>query len=297
MAVKDNQYHSAPPDLRLTKTNTMSLLKTNDGTTLFYKDWGTGKPVVFVHACAMTSAFWEYIMLHLNSQGLRCIAYDQRGHGRSDDPGTGYDFDTLTDDLHSLLEQLDLRDVTLVGHSMGGGEVIHYQARYGHTGRVAKLALIGTPDCLRLTADNPEGIDSNLFEQILATTIAKDFPKWLDDNVDAFYLPATFGVSDGVIRWTVDMMRTTPMRTVVDCQRETFSVDLRNDVRQIKIPTLVIHGDMDASIPFRCGKAIAEAIPGSLFSHYPGAPHGLMITHADEVNKDLVSFIQDGSRG
>jgi len=271
----------------------MSLITTTDGTMLFYKDWGTGKPVVFVHGCAMTSAFWEYMMLHLNSRGLRCIAYDQRSHGRSDDPGSGYDFDTLADDLHSVLEHLDLQDVTLVGHSMGGGEIIRYQARYGHCGRVSKLALIGTPDCLQLKDDNPEGIGNNLFEEMLATTIGKDFPKWLDDNVDAFYLPVTFGVSDGIIRWTVDMMRTTPMRAVVDCQRQTFYVDLRSDVRQINIPTLVIHGDLDASIPFRCGKAIAEAIPGSVFKAYPGAPHGIIITHADELNSDLAAFIQD----
>ena len=275
----------------------MSLLTTTDGTALFYKDWGTGKPVVFVHGAAMTSAFWEYIMLHLNSRGLRCIAYDQRGHGRSDDPGSGYDFDTLADDLHSFLEQLELQDVILVGHSMGGAEIIRYQARYGHSGRVSKMVLIGTPDCLRHAADNPEGIENDLFEEILATTIAKDFPKWLDDNVDAFYLPATFGISDGTIRWTIDMMRTTPMRTVVDCQRQTFRVDLRNDLRKITIPTLVIHGDQDASIPFRCGKAIADAIPSSVFKAYPGAPHGIIITHADQVNKDLLSFIHGDLAG
>jgi non-heme chloroperoxidase len=293
MAVKDNQYHFAPGDLCFIKTNTMSLLTTTDGTTLFYKDWGTGKPVVFVHGAAMTSAFGEYIMLHLNSQGLRCIAYDQRGHGRSDDPGSGYNFDTLANDLHSLLETLGLQDVTLIGHSMGGGVIIRYQARYGHSGRVSKLCLIGTPDCLRKAADNPEGIEDSLFEEMLAATIAKDFPKWLDDNVNPFYLPATFDVSDGIIRWTIDMMRTTPMRTVVDCQRETFRADLRNDVRQISIPTLVIHGDLDASIPFRCGKAIADTIPGSVFKAYPGAPHGIMITHADQVNNDLLSFINE----
>lgn len=293
MAAKDNQYQAARADLRFIKTNTMPLLTTTDGTTLFYKDWGTGKPVVFVHGCAMTSAFWEYMMLHLNSEGLRCIAYDQRGHGRSDDPGSGYDFDTLADDLDSLLEHLDLRGVTLVGHSMGGGEILRYQTRYGHYGRVSKLVLIGTPDCLRLTADNPEGIPDSMFEEMLATTIAKDFPKWLDENVDAFYLPATFGVSDGMIRWTIDMMRTTPMRTVVDCQRQTFTVDLRNDVRKINIPTMVIHGDLDASIPFRCGKAIADSIPGSVFKAYPGAPHGIIITHAAQVNNDLAAFIQD----
>ena len=174
---------------------------------------------------------------------------------------------------------------------MGGAEIIRYQARHGHSGRVSKMALIGTPDCLRKAADNPEGIEDSLFEEMLAATIAKDFPKWLDDNVDPFYLPATFGVSDGIIRWTIDMMRTTPMRTVVDCQRQTFRADLRNDLRKITIPTLVIHGDQDASIPFRCGKAIAEAIPDCLFKAYPGAPHGIIITHADQVNNDLVSFI------
>jgi pimeloyl-ACP methyl ester carboxylesterase len=268
----------------------MSFLTTDNGTTLFYKDWGKGRPVVFLHAWAMSSAFWEYTMLSFLSHGIRCIAYDRRGHGRSDDPGHGYDFETLTDDLHSFLEKLDLRDVILVGHSMGGAEAIHYQARYGHAGRVSKLALLGAPDCLRLAADNPEGVTDDQITYALGT-IAADFPKWLDDNVDPFYLPDTYGISTGMIHWTIDMMLQTPLYPAIECQRQTLYIDLREDVRQIRIPTLVIHGDQDASIPFRCGQAIAGTIPGCVFKPYPGAPHGLMMTHAAQVNNDLLSFI------
>lgn len=268
----------------------MSFLTTKNGTTLFYKDWNKGKPIVFVHACGMTSAFWESLMLNLGAQGIRCIAYDKRGHGRSDDPGHGYDFDALSDDLHSLLEQLDLRDVTLVGHSMGGGEVLRYQTRHGHAGRVSKLALLGTPDYLRLAADNPEGVPEDMITRVLAI-LSKDFPQWLNDNVDPFYLPETFGISNGIIQWTVNMMLQTSMRALIDCQHSTFTTDLRIDARQITIPTLVIHGDKDASIPLRCGQAIAGMIAGSHLKVYPGAPHGLIVTHAEQLGNDLLSFI------
>jgi non-heme chloroperoxidase len=291
MSFKGNPCRAGRADLCFIKINTMPFIKTNDGTTLFYKDWGTGKPVVFIHGAGMNSTFWEYNMVALNSKGLRCIAYDRRSHGLSDDPGTGYDFDTLTDDLHSLLAQLDLRDVTLVAHSMGGGEIIRYQARYAKAGRVSKVVLIGVPDYLRKAADNPEGIDSELFEQNLATTLGKDFPQWLNDNVDPFYLPETFGISEGMKSWTIEMMRQMPLRAVLCCQRLTFETDLREEARQIRIPTLVIHGDKDVSIPFRCGQSFSKLIPGCLFKAYQGAPHGVTITHAEQVNHDLHSFI------
>jgi non-heme chloroperoxidase len=270
----------------------MPFFNTNDGATIFYKDWGKGKPVVFVHAWAMTSVFWEYMMLHLNSQGLRCIAYDRRGHGKSDDPGGGYDFDTLTDDLHCLLEALDLQDVTLVGHSMGGGEGIRYQTRYGSSGRVTRLALLATADYLRRSADNPDGIDGHQLDDALAT-ISGNFLQWLYDNVAPFYLPDIFGVSEDVIRWTIDMMLETSMRAVVDCQQQVMDTDLRREAQQITIPVLIIHGDRDASIPYHCGQALSAMIPRSIFRTYHGAPHGFIVTHANQLKKDLLSFIND----
>lgn len=268
----------------------MSFLTTNDGTTLFYNDWGQGKPVVFVHAWGMNSTFWQYTMIYFRAQGLRCIACDSRGHGRSDDPGYGYDFDTLADDLHCLLEKLDLQDVTLVGHSMGGGVVLRCFSRHGSSGRISRLALLGAADYLPKAGDNPEGIDMSQLNNFLAT-ISTNYLGWLYENIDPFYLPGTFGVSAGTIRWTIDMMLQTSMLAVVDCQQQVITTDFRPEACGITIPTLIIHGDKDASIPFRCGQTFHKLITGSIFKPYRGAPHGLIISHADQVNKDLYDFI------
>jgi len=268
----------------------MAFITSNKGARIFYKDWGVGKPVVFTHPWAMSSDLWGYVMLYLQSQGFRCIALDRRGHGRSDDPGQGFDFDTLADELHDFMEKLDLHDVTLVGYSMGGGEALHYQARYGYTKRVARLALLGSPECVCKKDDNPDGIDVSALNGVLQD-IVTDFPKWLQDGADAFYLPATYGVSQGVIRWTIDMMLQTSMLAAFDCQRNTFFTDFRDDIRQISIPTMVIHGTQDASIPFRCGQAIARTIPGCQFKVYEGAPHGLIMTHPEQIKADLLAFL------
>lgn len=271
----------------------MSFITTNKGTRIFYKDWGTGKPVVFTHPWAMSSDFWGYILVYLQAQGIRCIALDRRGHGRSDDPGQGYDFDTLADDLEEFMEKLDLRDVTLVGYSSGGGEALRYQTRYGHLGRVSRLVLIGAPDCLVRTADNPDGVEAAIVNGVL-DDIFTDFPQWLEDGVDAFYLPGKYGVSQGIIHWTIDMMLQTPMLAAMECQRNTLFTDFREDIRKVSIPTLVIHGNADASIPFRCGEAIARTIPGCQFRVYQDAPHGLIITHAEQIKADLLTFIGGG---
>jgi non-heme chloroperoxidase len=177
----------------------MPFLETSDHAALFCKDWGTGKPVVFVHSWGTNSELWQYQMLYLCGQGLRCIAYDQRGHGRSSQPGDGYEYDTLADDLALLLEHLDLREVTLVGHSMGCGEIARYLARHG-SGRIARIVFIGTATPFPLkTADNPDGLDKALFANLWASW-AKDFPKWLADNARPFFLPET---SQEMLQWAI----------------------------------------------------------------------------------------------
>jgi len=268
----------------------MGYLITKDNTKVYYKDWGAGEPVLFVHAWAMSSAFWEYTMLHLNSQGFRCIAYDRRGHGKSDDPGTGYDFDTLINDLHELIENLELRNVVMVGHSMGGCEAINYQIRYGHLNRLSKLVLIGTPDCLLQSVDNPEGLPTDALEQVLSV-YATDFPKWINENAEPFYLPANFNISNEIIHWTINMMLQTSMKAVIECQRQVFYSDKRNAFPKIDIPTMVIHGDNDASIPYKCAQQISQAISKSILKTYAGAPHGLIISHAQQLYKDLIEFM------
>jgi pimeloyl-ACP methyl ester carboxylesterase len=167
-----------------------SFIHRKDGTALFYKDWGTGTPVVFLHGAGLNSNMWMYQMVPLTAQGMRCVAYDRRGHGRSSDPGRGYDFDTLADDLAAVLEALNLRNVTLVGHSMASGEIVRYLTRHGSS-RVSRVAMLGpTTPFLMKTADNPEGYDRAAFEALRALWL-KDFPKWLKDNSPPFFMPET----------------------------------------------------------------------------------------------------------
>jgi non-heme chloroperoxidase len=273
------------------KNNVMPQFTTTDGTTLFYKDFGTGRPLVFVHAAGMDSTFWDYTIPFLLAQGLRCIAYDKRGHGRSDVPGDGYDFDTLAGDLHGLLEKLDLYDVTLIGHSMGGAEIIRYHTLYGSAGRLSRVVFIGTPDCVRQLPDHPAGATEDQIAQRLEE-IANDYPRWLDENIDAFFLQETFGTSDALKDWAQGMMQRTPVHVFVTVNRTVLAADLRAEVRKIRLPALVIHGDKDASIPFSCGESIAAAIPGSIFKAYAGAPHGLNLALKDRVNRDLAEFVK-----
>jgi non-heme chloroperoxidase len=285
-AVWANGTRSADAEGRLLPT---PFLETRDHATLFYKDWGAGKPVVFVHSWATNSDLWQYQMIHLCGQGLRCVAYDQRGHGRSSQPGHGYEYDTLSDDLASLLEHLDLREVTLVGHSMGCGEIVRYLSRHGSS-RVTRVVLIGTATPFALkTPDNPDGVDRAIFDKIRASW-AKDFPKWLGENARPFFVPET---SPEMIRWVIGMCLQASLKALVDCSRAMIETDFRAELPVITVPTLIIHGDADVSQPIeQRGRRTAQLIPGSQFKLYEGAPHGLMFTHMDRLNPDLLAFIK-----
>lgn len=264
-------------------------IETRDRAALFYKDWGAGKPVVFVHGWALNSDMWQYQMVHLAGQGLRCIAFDQRGHGRSGDPGRGYEFDTLADDLAALIERLKLRDVALVGHSMGGGVIARYLTRHG-AGRISRAAMLApTMPFLLKTADNPDGVDRRLFDHLRAA-LAKDFPKWLADNARPFFAAET---SPETIQWGIRMCLQTSLKAVLDCNLAVIETDFRAELRKLSVPTLVIHGDADASAPLALtGKKTAQLIPGSQLKVYEGAPHGLFITHQERLNRDLLAFIK-----
>jgi non-heme chloroperoxidase len=202
----------------------------------------------------------------------------------------GNDYDTLASDLHCLLEKLDLHGVTLIGHSMGGAEIIRYNTLYGNFGRVSRQVLSGTPDCIRKLPDHPEGVDDDLINQRLEE-IAGDYPSWLDKNIDEFFLPETYPISEGMKNWTKVMMLQITVDIFINMSRTVLNADLREEVRNIRIPTLVMHGDRDASIPFFCGQSIADAIPGAVFIAYPGAPHGLNLSLKDKVNRDLAAFV------
>lgn len=283
------QAGAAKTGASATKPAKTPFIATRDGASLFYKDWGNGKPVVFVHSWALNSDMWQYQMIHLAGQGLRCVAFDKRGHGRSSDPAQGYDYNTLADDLAAVIEQLNLREVTLVGHSMGGGEIVRYLSRHGAR-RIARAALVAptTPFILK-TADNPDGVDKSVFEQLRAMW-RKDFPKWLADNARPFFSPET---SPEMIQWGMRMGLQASLKALIDCNRAVVETDFRAEAPKITTPTLIVHGDKDVSAPLELtGRKTARLIPGSKLIVYEGAPHGLFITHMDRLNRDLLAFIK-----
>lgn len=275
----------------------MPFFETRDQTRLFYTDWGTGQPLVFVSSWALGGAMWEYQTVPLAQQGLRCITYDRRSHGRSDDPGCGYDFDTLADDLAALLAHLDLREVTLVGHSMGCAEIARYLARHG-AGRIARAALIApiTP-YLRQTPDNPEGVPQSAREaQIAAFT--RDRAAYMSEGAIKFFglgaqWPGPPLVSAELVQWLIGLILQASPKAALDLMVAYFETDFRPDMRAFTVPTLVIHGDLDRNAPLDfCGRRTAQAIAGSQFTVYAGAPHGLFLTHKDRLNSDLLTFIR-----
>lgn len=263
-------------------------LRTPDGVELFHREWGSGRPVLFVHAWALSSAMWSYQIADLG-QHFRCIAFDRRGHGRSDIPNGGYDLDTLADDLACVIEQLDLHDVALVGMSMGSNEILHYVGRHG-TERISRIALLGptTPFVVQ-TADNAYGAPQAYFEQTWAAW-ASDFPKWIEDNKLPFFTPTT---SPQMMEWVAGMMREVPIPVVIATGRALISTDLRPVLAKIDRPVLILHGDKDQSAPLEVtGRRTAEGIKGAVLKVYPGGPHGLFVTHMKQVNADLLAFLR-----
>lgn len=271
----------------------MSHAKTTDGTSIYFDDWGDGPPAVFVPAAYLNSQMWEYQRPFLARQGLRCIAYDRRGHGRSDRPWTGYDYDTLADDLATVLDHLDLRDVTLIGYSMGSGEVIRYLTRHG-SGRVARIAFVAaTAPFLAHAADNPDGIP----QEVVTATIKRiraDRPRWFADNAEPFFAGAA---SAQLTQWGVRMCIDSTPQSTSGCVESVFATDFRAEIAAITIPTLVIHGGADTSAPVHlCGRRIAELVPNARYREYAGAPHGLFVTHAEQLNRDLLEFHRTSAR-
>ncbi len=267
------------------------VVTTKDGSALFVRDWGAGKPVLFLSGWALPSDFWGYQMLALAQEGYRAIAYDRRGHGRSTDPGRGYDHDTLADDLAAIIDGLSLEGVTVVAHSMGGTEVARYFAR--HAGRgIARVVLVGTiTPCLMKRPDNPAGIDPAMLAPG-AALLARDFPAWIAANTKPFFTPDT---SPAMIAWGQTMMMSTSLLAAAQLARANFATDFRPDVRRIAVPALVIHGDRDASAPLALtAQATVALLPDAKLSVYEGAPHGLPLTHVERLNADLLAFLANG---
>jgi pimeloyl-ACP methyl ester carboxylesterase len=259
-----------------------------DGTRLYHRDWGEGRPVVFLAGWGLPSECWAYQAAALSEEGLRCIAYDRRGHGRSDAPWKGYDYDTLADDLAAVLEQLDLRDVVLVGHSMAGGEIVRYFSRHGGA-RVSRVLFLAPLDpCPARKIDNPTGLPPELFEQFRTQVLMRDYPRWLEENARPFVTPDT---SAEMVDWVRGLMLGTTTKALVECNRAATTADLRPEIANVKVPVLVIHGDKDASTPLETsGRRYAALAPNAELIVYAGAPHGLMFTHVERLNGDILRF-------
>jgi non-heme chloroperoxidase len=272
----------------------MSAITTKDGTRIYYKDWGSGQPVVFSHGWPLSGDAWEDQMMFLGSRGYRCIAHDRRGHGRSSQPWSGNEMDTFADDLAALVETLDLKKAIHVGHSMGGGEVSRYIGRHG-TKRVAKAVLIGAVVPLMLkSVANPDGLPIDAFDKIRADVLA-DRSQFFKDLTTPFYGANRPGakVSQGLRDsfWLQGMQA--GLKCVVDCIRAFSETDFTEDLGKFDVPTLIIHGDDDQIVPIGASAMLSSRlVKGSKLKIYPGAPHGLCSTHKDQINADLLAFLK-----
>ncbi len=260
---------------------------------LYYEDLGKGKPVIFIHGWPLSGAMWEYQITQLPQQGLRCITYDRRGFGHSDKPVGPYDYNTLAADLKAVIDELQVDNVTLVGFSMGGGEIAKYFSLYGGA-KVSKVVLISAvvPYMLK-TDDNPDGVPQEVFDD-MGKKMTDDRPAFLEGfNKDFFGVSLlSHPVSDALLQQCANAaMHASPIATI-ECAKSFSSTDFRNDVIKINVPTLIIHGDADKTVPIEpTGNRSANLIPGAKYIIYEGAPHGLWFTEKERLNKDLVDFI------
>lgn len=260
---------------------------------LAYQDVGAGRPVVLIHGWPASHAMWQYQSAELPKHGIRAIAYDRRGFGHSSKPWEGYDYDTLADDLKGLLDGLDLQDVTLVGFSMGGGEVARYMGRHGGA-RVAKVVFVGsvTPYLMK-AGDNPEGVDQSVFRQMLEG-LNKDWPDFLATFGKQFFNVGMLRhpVSQATLDWMQHLTLQASLKATLDCVHSFAETDFRNDFAGIAVPALVIHGDADQIVPPEASaNRTVELLRSVHYKVYEGGPHGLFVTHKDELNRDLVQFV------
>ncbi|MEU9359684.1 alpha/beta hydrolase [Streptomyces sp. NPDC048301] len=260
---------------------------------LYYEDHGTGRPVVLIHGWPLNGASWERQTAALLASGHRVITYDRRGFGRSDQPSGGYDYDTFASDLNEVLTALDLDDVTLVGFSMGTGEVTRYLGRYG-SARVAKAAMIGVvPPFLLKTDDNPTGVDAGVFKGIEEAIVADRFAFMTDFLADFYNVDVLGGdrISEQAVQASWNVAAGASAKATLDCV-QAWLTDFRADLPAFDIPTLIIHGDADRTLPIGATAIpLSKSIAGAELKVIPGGPHGLLWTHADEVNAALLAFL------
>ncbi|MEH2010044.1 alpha/beta fold hydrolase [Nostoc sp.] len=272
----------------------MSMITTKDDTQIYYKDWGTGQPVVFSHGWPLNAHAWDEQLVFLADNGYRAIAHDRRGHGRSSQPWNGNEMDRYADDLAALIETLDLKDVVLVGHSTGGGEITRYIGRHG-TRRVVKAVLVGAvPPLMLKTEANPGGLPIEVFDNIRAG-VANDRSQFYKDLSESFYGANRPGakVSQGLREqfWLQSMQ--VGLKGAFDCIKAFSETDFTEDLKKFDVPTLIIHGDDDQIVPINNSALLSSKIvKDSTLKLYPSAPHGLTSTHRDQFNTDLLAFLK-----
>jgi non-heme chloroperoxidase len=271
-----------------------SFVSAKDGTQIYFKDWGTGVPVVFSHGWPLSADAWDAQMLFLVNQGYRVIAHDRRGHGRSGQPSEGNDMDTYADDLAAVLDALDVKGAMLVGHSTGGGEVAHYIGRHGEK-RVAKAVLIGAvPPQMVKSANNPNGLPMSVFDGIRAGVAANRSQFYLDLATPFYgFNRANAKVSQGLVQdfWRQGMAGS--IKGQYECIKQFSEVDYTDDLKKITVPTLILHGDDDQIVPIDdSAKLSAKIVKNATLKVYAGAPHGMCSTHVEQVNADLLAFLK-----
>ncbi|MGC5009617.1 alpha/beta fold hydrolase [Streptosporangium sp. DT93] len=271
----------------------MSFITVDDGTEIFYKEWGSGRPVVFSHGWPLNADTWDDQMMLVAENGFRAVAHDRRGHGRSSQPWHGNDMDTYADDLATLIETLDLRDAILVGHSTGGGEVARYIGRHG-TSRVSKAVLLSAvPPIMVRTDANPDGLPIDVFDDIRAGIVA-DRSQFYRDLSMSFYgfnrpgAQVSQGARDAFWMWSMQV----GLKGAYDCVKQFSETDFTEDLRRFDVPTFIGHGDDDQIVPIgAAGLKSAEIVRDATLKVYPGGPHGLVGAHKDEFDADLLAFV------
>lgn len=277
----------------------MPHITTRDGARIFFKDWGSGRPVLFSHGWPLNADAWDPQMVLVAEAGFRAVAHDRRSHGRSSQTWDGNHMDQYADDLAELIEQLDLRDIILVGHSTGGGEITRYMGRHG-TSRVAKAVLLGAvPPLMLKTSANPEGLPLDAFDAI-RDGVRADRAQFYSDLAQPFYGAnrSGAGVSEGLRNafWLWSMQA--GLKGALDCIKAFSETDFTQDLRAIDVPVLVAHGDDDQIVPIgAAARKAVELLPNAQLKVYPGQPHGLHGTYEQEFNRDLLAFITDGAAG
>lgn len=272
----------------------MNHVTTKDDVKLRVKDWGTGRAVVMMHGWPLSSDTFDDLGMAIANAGMRAIAYDRRGFGRSQQPWGGYDYDTLADDLAAVIAQTGARDVTLIGFSMGGGELARYLTRHGATNIRSAVLIASIVPYMLKTADNPNGTEQKVFDG-MAAGIAADRAGFWPTFFKSFYGVGVIAhpVSQGVIDWSCDVSMQASLPATLACAKSFATTDLRPDLKSFTVPTLIIHGTADATVPIDASaRAAAKGIAGSKLIEYDGGPHGLLASHKDQLTKDVLEFLK-----